>query len=561
VQATTPEVTVVVIAFDDADRLPRAVASVLRQSHRAVEVVVVDDCSTDGTGEVANALAAAHPDRVRALHLETNSGGCSRPRNVGVAHARGEYVMFLDSDDELTPRACEVLSQAAREEGADFAAGVTVRVHLAQNGRETTWKPELYARREVVEGIAAKPDFVNDSLSTNKCWRREFLLANGLSFPEEMHYEDLVFTAEAYLLARRFVIVPTRVYTWYVDDSDATSITNRLGDLANLADRIEANRRIDGLYAAHGRRELKLAKDVKFVRHDLRLHVNELVRRDPAWQAEALELLAGYLADLDPSAPLLAGRVNAIEVFYVRHRDVDGVRTTFRYLRQGGKVSQPLVRRDGRLFWGAAHLDSEEGRAVLDVTDLGLDSLAHKDFPYFHRVTEVRDEDGRLRVSGSTLDQLGRLAGASLALRLGPHRLPSVGRTHRVSELGRAGDELRWTALLDLRTAVRPVGLVDLQYDVTLQARVGDEVNVSPLTLDPGVGDRPALPTRPRLTRVAGSHFRVQETRRGDFSLVLVGLTGASRRTHDVLARIRSTSLVRRLRNLLIAAVLRRRGS
>ncbi|HTL23176.1 MAG TPA: glycosyltransferase [Mycobacteriales bacterium] len=560
-QATTPEVTVVVIAFDDADRLPRAVASVLRQSHRAVEVVVVDDCSTDGTGEVADALAAAHPDRVRALHLETNSGGCSRPRNVGVAHARGEYVMFLDSDDELTPRACEVLSQAAREEGADFAAGVTVRVHLAQNGRETTWKPELYARREVVDGIAAKPDFVNDSLSTNKCWRREFLLANGLSFPEEMHYEDLVFTAEAYLLARRFVIVPTRVYTWYVDDSDATSITNRLGDLANLADRIEANRRIDGLYAAHGRRELKLAKDVKFVRHDLRLHVNELVRRDPAWQAEALELLAGYLADLDPSAPLLAGRVNAIEVFYVRHRDVDGVRTTFRYLRQGGKVSQPLVRRDGRLFWGAAHLDSEEGRAVLDVTDLGLDSLAHKDFPYFHRVTDVRDEDGRLRVSGSTLDQLGRLAGASLALRLGPHRLPSVGRTHPVSELGRAGDELRWTALLDLRTAVRPVGLVDLQYDVTVQARVGDEVNVSPLTLDPGVGDRPALPTRPRLTRVAGSHFRVQETRRGDFSLVLVGLTGASRRTHDVLARIRSASLVRRLRNLLIAAVLRRRGS
>jgi CDP-glycerol glycerophosphotransferase len=62
-------VTVVVIAYNDAARLPRAVASVLRQSHPGVEVVVVDDCSTDGTGAVADALAAAHPDRVRALHL------------------------------------------------------------------------------------------------------------------------------------------------------------------------------------------------------------------------------------------------------------------------------------------------------------------------------------------------------------------------------------------------------------------------------------------------------------------------------------------------------------
>jgi len=96
-----PDVSVIVIAYNDALRLPRAVESALTQTHRAVEVIIVDDCSTDETSGVAQDLAARHPDRVRAYSLETNSGGCSRPRNVGIEHARGEFVMLLDSDDEL----------------------------------------------------------------------------------------------------------------------------------------------------------------------------------------------------------------------------------------------------------------------------------------------------------------------------------------------------------------------------------------------------------------------------------------------------------------------------
>jgi CDP-glycerol glycerophosphotransferase len=560
VQATTPEVTVVVIAYNDVSRLPRAVASVLRQSLRGVEVVVVDDCSTDGTGAVADALAASNPDRVRAFHLETNSGGCSRPRNVGVEHARGEYVMFLDSDDELTPRACEVLSQAAAREDADFAAGITVRVHLAQHGRREVWRPELYARREVVQGISAKPELLNDSLSTNKCWRREFLRSHGLSFPEGIHYEDLVFTAEAYLAARRFVIVPERVYTWYVDDvAEQRSITNRRGDLANLADRLEAHRRIDDLYRARGLRELKLAKDVKLVKHDLRLYVNELVRRDPAWQEAALDLLGDYLAGLEPEAPGLAGPLNAIEVLYVRQRDVDGLLTTFRYLRQGRKVAQRLVRRDGRLYWGDRHLDTAEGRAVLDVTDLGLEALPHARFPFFHLVTDVRVEDGRLRVEGASLDQLGRLENAELALRIAPPLGLPRPRVVPLSGVTRVGDELRWGVLLDLRTAVRPLGLVDAFYEVAVQTSVGGARNVSPLTLDPEVGERPELPARPRLTRLAGSHLRVVERGKGDLGLRVVAVSPAARRAHAAVGRVMATSFGVRVRDWLVA-LLRSRG-
>ena len=110
-----PEASVVVIAYNDARRLPRAVASVLAQSMGDVETVIVDDASTDGTGQVADRLAAAHPGRVRAIHLPANSGGCGRPRNIGIERSHGRYLMFLDSDDLLDRHACLNLVSAAAD--------------------------------------------------------------------------------------------------------------------------------------------------------------------------------------------------------------------------------------------------------------------------------------------------------------------------------------------------------------------------------------------------------------------------------------------------------------
>src|SRR5690242_12300595 len=108
-----PLLTVVVIVFNDARRLPTAVRSVLRQTLRDLEIVVVDDASTDETPAVAQRLVADRPERVRYERLTENSGGCSRPRNRGIELARGRYVMFLDSDDELPAGACAALVSAA----------------------------------------------------------------------------------------------------------------------------------------------------------------------------------------------------------------------------------------------------------------------------------------------------------------------------------------------------------------------------------------------------------------------------------------------------------------
>src|SRR5205085_9106206 len=167
-----PTLTVVVIVYNDAERLPRAVASVLRQSLASIEIMIVNDCSTDGSGDVADRLASSHRGRVRVVHLPENSGGCGRPRNAGTDAARGRWVMFLDSDDELPRDACRALVEAAEEAEAVFSAGLCMRVHVNKGRQLTSWYQWLYTQRVVYTSVQDNPDLLYDTTANNKCYRR-----------------------------------------------------------------------------------------------------------------------------------------------------------------------------------------------------------------------------------------------------------------------------------------------------------------------------------------------------------------------------------------------------
>lgn len=111
-QSTTKPglVTVVMPAYNNAEFLRESVEAVLAQTYPHVELVVVDDGSTDETA----GLLAAYGDRLSVQSL-TNSGGPSRPRNTGVAHARGEFVAFCDGDDVMAPTAVADAMQIFKE--------------------------------------------------------------------------------------------------------------------------------------------------------------------------------------------------------------------------------------------------------------------------------------------------------------------------------------------------------------------------------------------------------------------------------------------------------------
>ncbi|CAM5472365.1 Glycosyltransferase family 2 protein OS=Streptomyces alboniger OX=132473 GN=CP975_13555 PE=4 SV=1 [Streptomyces alboniger] len=410
----TPDVTVTVIVYNDAERLPRAVASLRRQTHRNIEIVISDDHSTDDTPSVARRLAA-EDDRVRYLRLPENSGGCSAPRNRALDIARAPYLMFLDSDDELPERAVELLLAAHRERDIDFAMGAVERVRV-DTGRTSTWMPHLVAERRTVEGIEAEPSLFFEHLSTSKMYRRDFLDRNGLRFPEGIHYEDQLFSAQAYCLARAFTVLPDPVYRWYIapfEAAESASISNQRHKLSNVRDRVHVQRLIDGFLASSGHAGVKEAKDYKFLKHDFRMYAGDLPFRDKEWLTGFAEIVNPYLAELSPGAYARLPRAERVVLRLVRDGRLAEARSAARGLGHGVAPRETSLGADGRVYWGPT-VPPVESRTELDLTDLGLETRPFASAQFRHEIV------GLERGPGASVNLSIRTYNPGLRLPVGP---------------------------------------------------------------------------------------------------------------------------------------------
>ncbi|MDN3352458.1 bifunctional glycosyltransferase family 2 protein/CDP-glycerol:glycerophosphate glycerophosphotransferase [Actinomadura sp. DC4] len=556
------DVSVVVIVYNDADRLPAAVRSVLDQSHRDVEAVIVDDASTDATAAVADGLAAAEPARVRVIHRTANSGGCGQPRNDGIAEAHGTYLMFLDSDDTLDRHACRNLVAAAEENEAELVSGCCWRV-FPDKGEERAWYRGVYRERGVYASVRERPELLYDTLSTNKLYRRDFLDREGLRFVERLHYEDLLFSTQAYLAARKIAIIPHRVYNWMIYEN-RRSITNQRAELRNFSDRLEIFRRIDAVYARYEAGDLKLSKDVKFLNHDLLLYVRGLRSRDRAYREAFLSLAREYLATIDPRAYGEAHEIQAIIGFMVARGDYEGAISGADFAGKG-KTGRPrltasLVERDGRIYWSADHLDTEEGRRVLDVTELGIHSLPLKSLNPGGRVTGMERAGRVLRLTGDVVNPLNRIrADAPISARLEFRDRSRTGRFFAVpAEVTPAAGRLRWSAEVVPGRDVRPLGFVDQSWGLRLRLRTGGEELFIRLFADDPMDL--SVPVRPRLTRLAGDHFEAYVPESGEMAFRLVAHGRVGRATLAALRRLTATGRGRRWWTALLRAERRWRG-
>lgn len=401
-----PIVSVVVIGYNDAEHLPTAVRSVTQQTLHDLEVIVVDDASTDAMPEVAAALARTD-DRIRLVRLDRNSGGCSRPRNVGMEVATGRYVMFLDSDDVFTRRACERLASAADRAGAEVGCGRAVRRHLHPR-RYLSRYDELYTRSRVLDSLAELPGLLYDTTCWNKIYRRDFLAEQGMQFPEGMLYEDLPFTAQALLAARRIAVVPDLVYVWNGRRAAADpSITIRR-DLKSWQDRIEANRLIDKVFARVGAEPaVRAARAQKFLDKDMELFLREVREFPPSLRPSLVELVGEYVAEVD-AATAAGAAPSRVGAFLASQGDVDRTLAAADWSATGG-VASDVTEVDGRLYWTGAYLDHAEARAPLDVTDTGWREAGFGSTPFLVTTTGAEADGKDVHLSGVVSDLLGRL--------------------------------------------------------------------------------------------------------------------------------------------------------
>jgi CDP-glycerol glycerophosphotransferase len=542
-----PDVTVVVIVYNDAGRLERAVRSVLDQTLRNCEVVVVDDCSTDETPEVAARLAAAEP-RVKSIRLPENSGGCGKPRNVGMTHARGRYVMFLDSDDTLDQHACLNMLATAERTGAELVSGRSVR-HFVDRGTQESWIGRLFREQAVYESLAEGSQLFYDLLATNKMYAREFLLTQKLTFPEDRLYEDMLFATHAYLTANRIAVIPHRVYNWNVVQKAATlSISNRTAELRNITDRISISRDMDELLAKYGTPELQLQKDVRFIEHDLQVHLALLPRQTPARQQELIDIAAPYVAQLDEQAFRTANKLYAIAAFMVAKRDLPGVLSTVDYVTRGRKamhVTTDLAEHEGRVYWCDRYLDDPLARDVLDVTSFGLHDRPLRRLQVGSELTAVESTARKVALRGEMVNPLGRFpADGSVSAHLEFTERRRRRQSFRVPvQIQHGPQRITWTAEFDPQAVLRTMGFVDPVYAIRLEVKVGGDTTSQRIFADDARIADFGLPIRPRLTRLSGDWLEAYRTDTSNLALRMTARGRAARAGVGVLSRFRSTAV------------------
>lgn len=253
----TPDVSVVIPVYNTLPYLRTCLDSLLRQTigHDRMEIVAVDDGSTDGSGRLLDRFAARHPGTVTVLH-QANSGGPAAPCNRGLEVATGRYVFFLGSDDHLGPEALERLVAAADRYGSDVVLGKVVGV----NGRHVF--SDVFAAGNAVD-VSLFDSALPWSLANTKLFRRDLVDRLGLRFPEDMPVlSDQPFTLAACYHARRISVLADYDYYHAVRRLDARNITyhSRVDQRLVSVERLFAF--VAGLIPAGPRRDAVLRRHV-----------------------------------------------------------------------------------------------------------------------------------------------------------------------------------------------------------------------------------------------------------------------------------------------------------
>jgi glycosyltransferase involved in cell wall biosynthesis len=496
-----PTVTVVVIGYDDAAHVTDAVRSALAQGPAVREVIAVDDCSTDGSGDLLDALAA-HEPRLTVVRRAANSGGCGTPRNDGIARASCPYLMFLDSDDVLPPGAVDALLDAARRSDAQVAAGLCVRRELP-SGRETPWHPELYAKASVIPRPDRHPRLVHDTLCVNKLYRTDFLREHAIRFPDgRFVYEDFVFTARVLAAAPRMALIPDRVYVWHVRrTADRLSLSLDRAGIDNWQARLDAHRQSVAILLDASCKRLARAARASFLDHSLRMYARELDLRGPEYRAAWWTRTRAYLETFDTAdfeaAPAPGRVVGRVVLACAAPRDLPRVKEV---AARPARLLPPYARLpDGTPVWSP------------DLPQVSLEHLLSRPMGLLPVAVdgELRPGARGTRLTLRLHELYGRVADAgprTVDVELVERRRGTVlqRRTAAFTALSddeeeeeeAAGDDGTWvaTALLDLSALGRP-GTCDIR--LRLRFADGTRRDATPYAVHgPGLLRRVAVPSR-----------------------------------------------------------------
>ena len=256
-------ISVVVPIYNVEKYLRRALDSILSQTHKDWEAILVDDGSTDGSGSIADEYAR-RDRRFKVVHKE--NGGLSDARNAGLQSISGEHLLFLDSDDFLHPQLMELCLEAMTRDNSDLACFTYDRRYRTQNlvrhflhlGDSTPhfkfYKKPPYQVTDDIFAYATEyssPKDIDKRWAVKHCqvWRCMYktYAVRDIRFIKGINYEDFPWWSEVLLRIRRATILNLPLYFYYPNPQSYLLSADQTHKAESLRQGIEAGKRI---YAA-----------------------------------------------------------------------------------------------------------------------------------------------------------------------------------------------------------------------------------------------------------------------------------------------------------------------
>lgn len=204
------KISVIVPAYNVEKYIERCIESIIRQNLKEIEIIVIDDASTDNTGIIIQQKFGGDK-RLRIIRHERNFG-LGVARNTGLKHANGQYVFFIDSDDWISENALNKLYTIAIDERADIVAcGIKL---VFEDGSTKPYHAVAFNTRGNVDGLNALLDGKISVTAWNKLYRKEMLDKHNLLFPP-IYHEDMIFAMEAVYYSKSFISISDELYNYY----------------------------------------------------------------------------------------------------------------------------------------------------------------------------------------------------------------------------------------------------------------------------------------------------------------------------------------------------------
>lgn len=231
------KISVIVAVYNIEAYLKRCVETLIYQTLEDLEIILVDDCSTDSSWAVCDEFGRTFPDKIKVIHKKKNEG-LAEARNSGIQAATGKYIAFVDGDDYVEKNTYEKLFQIAETNSADsviFGYYNDTKNGITEHRKDTV--AGVYEGEKVMEEafpkiIGTLPEDMTDYSIGYAPWaqllRRDNLIENHIRFTSErkLIYEDLMFALDLYPTIKKIVVVEDAFYH-YCENSGSLTMTVR----------------------------------------------------------------------------------------------------------------------------------------------------------------------------------------------------------------------------------------------------------------------------------------------------------------------------------------------